>query len=139
MQVKGLNIVLDRLSGNTETMQMLELLECQENKKHDLPANVRHLPHPPSQPSYLMPTPRQPPSSSHRTFKIPSLQERPALVPLRVLFRWPKVPLRSPLPNKGLLLMKVIDSFSLCLFSTSLSFQYWFKQSTKINHIKTHI
>jgi hypothetical protein len=76
--------------GNTETMQMLELLECQDNTAYlpnpnDLPTHVQHLPHSPSQPSYLMPIPLQPPSSHHRMFKIPSLQKKHALTPLRVL------------------------------------------------------
>jgi hypothetical protein len=35
-----------------------------------------------------------------------------------------RVPLRSPLPSKDLLLMEVADSFAVCLFSaSSLSFE----------------
>jgi hypothetical protein len=59
------------MSGNTETMQMLELLEhTYLPNLNDLPTNVQHFLHPLSQTSYLMPIPFQSPSSCHRIFKI---------------------------------------------------------------------
>jgi hypothetical protein len=70
-----------------------------------------------------MPIPLQSPSSHHRMFKIPSLQEKHALAPLRVLLWWSTVPLRSPLPHKEQSLWGNILSqcVSLVTFFTVLS------------------
>jgi hypothetical protein len=103
---------------NTETMQ---ILECQENNTHTcstqmtFPLMSSISLHPLSQPSYLMPILSNLPFSCHRIFKNLSLWDRSALAPLRVLLWWSRVSLRSLLPNKDLLLMKVTDSFLVCL------------------------
>jgi hypothetical protein len=58
-----------RMSRNTETMQMLE---CWEYNMHTCPTPMTFplmsstSPHPPSQPSYPMPIPLQPPFSHHK-------------------------------------------------------------------------
>jgi hypothetical protein len=66
--------------GNTETMQMLELLECQDNTAYlpnhnDLSIKVQYLPHPPSQPSYLMPNPSSLPLPTTGCLKSPACKK----------------------------------------------------------------
>jgi hypothetical protein len=94
---------------------------------NDLRDNVQHLPPLPLCSHFFY---RR--SPSNLLFPITGCLKTPAckrgmLSPLSVLLWSPRVPLRSLLPNKGLLLVEVTDSFSVSLsLTSSFSFQgHW--------------
>jgi hypothetical protein len=57
-----------------------------------------------------VPIPSNLPFPTTRCLKTPD-SKRGVLSPLSVLLWWPRVPLRYPLPNKDLMLVKVTESF----------------------------
>jgi hypothetical protein len=66
------NVGRHRNSANAGSAGMSRQHHAHLPTPSDLPANVQHRPHPPSQPPYLMPTPLQPPFPTTGCSKSPA-------------------------------------------------------------------